>query len=143
MARWRERVDTLAGLAHLVKITTRICTCSTGPASMSGMRGALARSGPRLVVVTRGAKGQRLECARPGGCRGADGHHGDTVGAGDTFQAAMLAHLAEGDRLAPAALAALDGDALARLLDFAARGAAITCSRRGADMPRRSEIADV
>ena len=62
------------------------------------------------------------------------------MGAGDTFQAAMLSHLAETGRLDPVAVATMDAAALARLLDFAARAAAITCSRRGADMPRRGEL---
>lgn len=145
VARWRERVDTLAGLAHLVKISDEDLHLLYGAGvDEAACAGRWLAAGCRLVVVTRGAKGAsawnargRADVAAPTVTTV------DTVGAGDTFQAAMLAHLAEGDRLAPAALAALDGDALARLLDFAARAAAITCSRRGADMPRRSEIADV
>ena len=62
------------------------------------------------------------------------------MGAGDTFQAALLTWLAEHDALSVAALAALTNDALRDALGFAARAAAITCSRRGADMPRRSEL---
>jgi len=62
------------------------------------------------------------------------------VGAGDTFQAALLTWLAERDALSPAAPAALTRDALQDALGFAARAAALTCSRRGADMPRRSEL---
>jgi fructokinase len=65
----------------------------------------------------------------------------DTVGAGDTFQAALLTWLAEHDALNAVALAALDAAALGEALAFAARAAAITCSRRGADMPRRAELA--
>jgi fructokinase len=64
----------------------------------------------------------------------------DTVGAGDTFQAALLTWLAEHDRLAPQALVDWTEPELAALLDFAGRAAAITCSRRGADLPRRSEL---
>jgi len=52
----------------------------------------------------------------------------------------MLSHLAETGWLDPESLATMDAAALARQLDFAARAAAITCSRRGADMPRRSEL---
>ena len=93
------------------------------------------------MVVTRGAQGAsawnargRVDVPAP------PVRTVDTVGAGDTFQAAMLAHLAETGRLDAAALADLDPQALARLIDFAARAAAITCSRRGADMPRRGEL---
>jgi fructokinase len=42
--------------------------------------------------------------------------------------------------LSAPALQALSGAELESALDFAARAAAITCSRRGADMPRRSEL---
>jgi fructokinase len=64
----------------------------------------------------------------------------DTVGAGDTFQAALLTWLAEHGALSATALEALSGAELESALGFAARAAAITCSRRGADMPRRSEL---
>ena len=65
----------------------------------------------------------------------------DTVGAGDTFQAALLTWLAEHGALNADALAALTPGKLQAALEFAARAAAITCSRRGADMPRRDELA--
>ena len=37
-------------------------------------------------------------------------------------------------------MAALDAPQLQRVLRFAAQAAAITCSRRGADLPRRGEL---
>ena len=64
----------------------------------------------------------------------------DTVGAGDTFQAALLVALAERGLLGKAALASLEPQALQAVLAFAAQAAAITCSRRGADLPRRNEL---
>jgi fructokinase len=64
----------------------------------------------------------------------------DTVGAGDTFQAALLTGLAERGLLQRAALASLSADDLAAVLAFAAQAAAVTCSRRGADLPRRAEL---
>ena len=64
----------------------------------------------------------------------------DTVGAGDTFQAALLTWLADQDALSAAALQSLDAARLRAALAFAARAAAITCSRRGADLPRRAEL---
>jgi fructokinase len=44
------------------------------------------------------------------------------------------------DALSGQAIAALGSDQLADALNFAARAAAITCSRRGADLPRRAEL---
>jgi fructokinase len=51
-----------------------------------------------------------------------------------------LTWLAENDRLSGTALAALSAEEVREALGFAARAAAITCSRRGADMPRRAEL---
>jgi len=101
---------------------------------------ALAQ-GAKLVVVTRGGEGATGWTATgrvdvpPVAVQVID-----TVGAGDTFQAALLTWLAERDALSAPALAALSKDALGSALGFAARAAAITCSRRGADMPRRAEL---
>ncbi|MBD5802955.1 2-dehydro-3-deoxygluconokinase [Azoarcus sp. Aa7] len=142
LERWRERSDTLAGLAHLVKISDEDVRLLYGETDEAALAARWLAAGAKLVVVTRGADGAsawnaqgRADVPAPRVTTV------DTVGAGDTFQAAMLAHLAETGRLSPDALPAMDAGALARLLDFAARAAAITCSRRGADMPRRTEIA--
>jgi len=101
---------------------------------------ALAQ-GVKLVAVTRGGEGASAWTAGasvdvpPVAVKVID-----TVGAGDTFQGALLTWLAERDALSATALAALTKDALSDALGFAARAAAITCSRRGADMPRRAEL---
>ena len=60
--------------------------------------------------------------------------------AGDTFQAALLTWLAENDRLDASAIATLQPTSIEAALRFASRAAAITCSRRGADLPRRAEL---
>ena len=67
----------------------------------------------------------------------------DTVGAGDTFSAALLAGLHDRGLLGAAArpqLRAVDAETLDRLLDWAAEAASITCSRRGADPPTADEL---
>ena len=65
----------------------------------------------------------------------------DTVGAGDSFQAALLAGLSEdGDGDPRAAVEALDEARLESLLKFAVSAARITCGRRGANLPRRDEV---
>jgi fructokinase len=96
-----------------------------------------------LVVLTRGAQGALAFGRSAGRVEAAPiaAKVVDTVGAGDTFQAATLAALAERQRLQRGALAALSAADLQAVLDFATRAAAITCSRRGADLPRRSELA--
>ncbi len=64
----------------------------------------------------------------------------DTVGAGDTFQAALLTRLDELGALSPAGVRGMGAETLLDAMRFAAQAAAITCSRKGADLPRRSEL---
>lgn len=104
-------------------------------------RYALKR-GVQLVVVTRGGQGVFAASAH-----GAEADIPavpvdviDTVGAGDTFQAGLLSWLSRHGMLSGEGLRGLDSATLARALRFAAQAAAITCSRRGADLPRLSEL---
>jgi fructokinase len=64
----------------------------------------------------------------------------DTVGAGDAFSAGLLAALAEREVTSRAALDGLYIDDLVATLRFAAAVAALTCTRAGADPPRREEV---
>jgi fructokinase len=66
----------------------------------------------------------------------------DTVGAGDSFMSAMIALLCEWDVVTEGdgALRALDDDRVRLLVQGAAIAAAVTCSRRGANPPTRSEL---
>lgn len=59
------------------------------------------------------------------------------------MNAALLHGLATLDALSPAALTALRVDDWTRLLRFAARAAAITCSRAGAEPPYASEVGEL
>ncbi|MGW4440302.1 carbohydrate kinase family protein [Streptomyces sp. NPDC004596] len=101
-------------------------------------------AGPSAVVVTRGGEGLTVhtrdgaECSVPG----EKVEVVDTIGAGDTVNAALLHGLAAQDALSPGALAALGPDGWWRLLRFAARAAAITCSRAGAEPPFAAELGE-
>jgi len=67
----------------------------------------------------------------------------DTVGAGDTFTAALLAGLAEAGLLSPGALAAgvaREPDPLRDIVGQALAAAALTCTRPGADPPTAGEL---
>jgi len=104
--------------------------------------GEWARSGPALVVVTRGAEGATAVRTDAGTLTvaGVPVDVVDTVGAGDAFTSGLLAGLDERGLLDRAALAAADAATLREVLSFAARVAAITCTRDGADPPRRAEV---
>ena len=64
----------------------------------------------------------------------------DTVGAGDTFNAGMLASLHRADLLHKDAIASLSGDAVHDALLWGAKAAAVTVSRPGANPPWAEEI---
>lgn len=71
----------------------------------------------------------------------------DTVGAGDTFMAGLLAGLAEIEVLGAAGeirprqrLSELDGDSLLAVLRLAISAAALVCTREGADPPTRADV---
>ncbi|HBP2459114.1 TPA: carbohydrate kinase, partial [Pseudomonas aeruginosa] len=96
----------------------------------------------RLVFVTHGGAGASVHCAHGSWSRPADTALPlrDTVGAGDTFQAATLAYLRRLDADSPAGLAALSREAIDAMLAFAIRAAAVTCSRVGPDLPFAHEL---
>src|SRR5207249_11191814 len=64
----------------------------------------------------------------------------DTIGAGDSFQAALLFALRAIGRIKTAPLAQLKANELRRALSFASICAAFTCGRAGADPPRQSDV---
>jgi fructokinase len=95
--------------------------------------------GVSVVVVTLGA----------GGAFGANGdvrirvpapqvHVVDTIGAGDAFGAALLAWLHDHDCIRPDLH--LNETDLREALEYACLAAAITCTRAGADPPRKREL---
>ena len=64
----------------------------------------------------------------------------DTVGAGDTFNAGILASLHEQGVLSKAAIADLSEDAIRKRLTLGAAAAAVTVSRAGANPPWKHEL---
>ncbi|WP_449348965.1 carbohydrate kinase family protein [Streptomyces shaanxiensis] len=102
-------------------------------------------AGPSAVVITHGGDGLTV-FTKDGSALPVPGEKVDvvdTIGAGDTVNAALLHGLATLDVLSPAALTALRVDDWTRLLRFAARAAAITCSRAGAEPPYASEVGEL
>jgi fructokinase len=105
---------------------------------------ALLDRGPAVVVVTRGGEGA-LWLDRTGVVEGTSlsVEVADTIGAGDTFCAALLDALWERGRLGAerrAELGSLARDEVAAVLEHAAKAAAVTVSRPGADPPYRREL---
>jgi len=101
--------------------------------------------GPALVVITRGGDGAVAAGASAGPLSrpGMAVEVADTVGAGDSFMAALLAGLARRGLLGAEhreALRAMTADEVGALVDQCIEVSAITCSRPGADPPRVAEL---
>ena len=146
---WRERFRLLAACVDVLKASDEDVAALGGASDGAAVTEAeiehFARDaidlGVSLVAITRGNRGARLHArdGRRAKVEGIDVEVRDTVGAGDTFQAAMLHWLKAHDTIENGTLA-LDGADLADLGAFAASAAAITCTRSGADLPDLADI---
>ena len=143
LARWRERIEAFAELAHLIKVSDEDLTLLYPDEAPEDVAQRWLKGSCELVVLTRGGDGADLFSRRHGALH-ADASAVtvlDTVGAGDTFQAALLSYLHTHGLDTASTLATIGREQLQALLLFATRAAAITCSRRGPDLPYRYEIA--
>ena len=136
-----DNIEWMASRTHLLKLSDEDFERLYPELDPADLAARWLAAGVSLVMMTRGGKGA-LAWTREGQCEVAAPkvQVQDTVGAGDTFQAATLVALAELGRLSPAGLAAITLDEVRRVADFAANAAAITCTRRGPDLPRRNEL---
>ncbi|TBW33570.1 carbohydrate kinase [Siculibacillus lacustris] len=127
--------------ADLVKASIEDVEWLYGETDAAAVAERWSLAGPRLAVVTDGGRGATVAVAgRSRFVPAVPVTVIDTVGAGDTFQAALIDRLADRDLLSKAKLATVDLDTLEPVIRFAAAAAALTCSRRGADLPRLAEV---
>lgn len=139
-----QRVEALVTQCDVVKVSDEDLRWLRPDQDPIEVASEWATRGPALVVVTAGAGGA-VAVTPAGQVRAASVAVSvvDTVGAGDTFMAALIHGLLQlGVRSADqrSALATLSTADLGELLETAAAAAAITVSRPGADPPRLSEL---
>ncbi len=141
LAAYRDRFERLLTQATVVKASDEdIALLYPSKDIMTAAKDWL-RSGPDLVIMTRGAKGplaafKGAVVERPSPSIEVV----DTVGAGDTFHAGLLAWLDANSLLTPEAIGALTEEQVMAALDFASTAAAIVCTRRGANPPTWDEV---
>ncbi|WP_369959489.1 carbohydrate kinase [Pseudomonas benzenivorans] len=139
---WQQRIEAFAAQAHLIKVSEEDLALLYPGLKPEAVIERWLGQRCQLVFLTHGSDGASVFSRR-------HGHWSvpaqavvtrDTVGAGDTFQAALLAYLARHGLDSPAALAALSRTHIEALLDYAVRAAAVTCSRVGPDLPYAHEL---
>jgi fructokinase len=141
-AAYQARMAEFADVADMIKMSDVDFDYLHGHDRYAERAEALLATGSRLFVITRGPKGAlawhqtagAVEIAAPAVSVV------DTIGAGDSFQAALLFALQKQGRIGKADLLALTDGQLRQALSFAAACAAVTCTRPGADPPRWSEM---
>lgn len=139
---YRARIDRMLAASDIVKLSDEDLHWLFGPGEIAALASAVLAKGPKLVCITEGAEGVTGYTAG-GAVRVAARRVEvvDTVGAGDTFNAGLLAGLSDAGLLTRDALAAgLPEDGLRAALDLGVRAAAVTVSRAGANPPRRAEL---
>lgn len=140
-ALWRNRVAAFAAHADVIKVSDEDLGLIFPGDVAAEVAGRWLDAGAALVIVTRGEAGAEVFTPRVNfSVAGQRVDVVDTVGAGDTFQAALIAGLSELGIWSRSALVAVAPEVLTGLIGFAIEAAAITCSRRGADLPRRDAL---
>ncbi len=143
IARYRARLDRMVALSDVVKVSDEdLNWMISEPLSLRDKVEVLLDKGASLVILTRGGEGATGFMA--GGCEvqvpALKANIVDTVGAGDTFNAGVMAKLSELGCLHKAGLVALAPETLRLALTHGARVAAITVSRAGNNPPWASEL---
>lgn len=138
---YRARLNRMIADADIVKVSDEDLAWLEGAGEIAEQAARLLARGPALICVTQGATG-------------VTGYHAgdpvfvpahkvqvvDTVGAGDTFNAGVLAELHDRGVLTKSGMRALAPDNIRAALRLGARAAAVTVSRAGANPPTRAEL---
>ncbi|WP_083914918.1 carbohydrate kinase family protein [Alkalispirochaeta sphaeroplastigenens] len=138
---YRRRIARGVAASTVVKVSDEDLLWMSGSPNLEEGARSLLEQGPSLVVVTEGSAGARawsrdIAVAVPAEKTSVT----DTIGAGDSFHAALLAWLHHSGLLDTGAISGLGKDDISAMLRFAGAVAAKTCSRAGADPPRLSEV---
>jgi len=140
-AEYQDRLERWLAFSAIVKVSDEDLEWIWPGSDPSALAAHWVAKGRKLVVVTRGGEGSLVWAGGESfAVPAAEADMVDTVGAGDSFSGALLDWLSRNERLRPEDLARLSADEAREAVRFASTIAAITCSRPGADPPRRSEL---
>jgi len=138
----RKRAKNLASLAHVVKASDEDLSWISPDQDFIETAKNFIENGTTLVVITLGKRGavainsnfEVIQIPAP------VVEVKDTIGAGDTFAAALIAQLLEKQIVDEKALSALPLSDLREILSNCAMTSGLTCSRQGANPPYRHEV---
>ncbi len=135
------RLNRLIAMADILKISDEDVHWMTGHHDLAKAAKAWLKKGPKIVAITKGGDGVEVYTkAFSFDHKAPSVVVADTVGAGDTFTAGLLATLYKDGNLTKENIANISENDLRHAADFAARAAAVTCSRPGANPPWAKEM---
>jgi len=138
---WISRVDQIARHANLLKISDEDFAHLYPDTSVEDKVKEWLSFGVGLVAFTKGGDGADLWSQQAtASVQTPEILVADTVGAGDTFQTALIDQLLTLKQQSNDWEKLLDTKQLNTIGEFAATAAAITCTRQGADLPGRADI---
>lgn len=138
---YRARIERMVARADIVKLSDEDLHWLEGAGDLVSLARGILVKGPSVVFITEGAAGARAVTASQDRFVAAQKVvMVDTVGAGDTFNAGVLAALHQAGALSKARVAGLSDAELDAALSLGTRAAAVTVSRAGANPPWANEL---
>lgn len=139
---WRQRVAELVRHADLIKVSDEDLHLLYPDQSPESVLQGWLEHRCQLVFLTRGGEGATVFSRQHGSwsAPAVPVVMADTVGAGDTFQAALITWLTEQQQDSVDGLKQLTREQIDAMLRFAIRAAALTCSKTGPDLPYRDQL---
>jgi len=141
--RFRNRMDRMLAGADVVKVSDEdLDWLARGEGALSDQARMVLDRGPKLVILTQGSKGATAFLPNGGEVHVPSEQVvvADTVGAGDTFNAGVLAKLSELGVLTKEGVGTLSADVVEAALQHGNKVAAVTVSRAGANPPWAHEL---
>ncbi|MEY8120198.1 carbohydrate kinase [Falsihalocynthiibacter sp. BN13B15] len=143
---YRTRLNALLAVSDILKVSDEdLDWIVPGPLTLLEKAHALRLNGPEIIILTRGADGATAIFGHDEiiDVPAVKAQVVDTVGAGDTFNAGVLAGLSRAGVLNKKAIAHVTGSVLKDALDLGALVASITVARSGANPPWADELPDL
>ncbi|GLH49372.1 carbohydrate kinase family protein [Pseudomonas lactis] len=139
---WRARVAELVQHADLIKVSDEDLHLLYPEQTPESVLQGWLQHRCQLVFLTRGGDGASVFSRQHGTWSqpAVKVVMADTVGAGDTFQAALIAWLTEQQLDSVDGLQNLSREQIDAMLGFAIRAAALTCGKTGPDLPYRHQL---
>jgi fructokinase len=139
---WRSRIATLVEHADLIKVSDEDLNLLYPGQDPARVIDGWLQHRCQLAFLTRGGEGATVFSRAHGSWSipACAVKIADTVGAGDTFQAALITWLTEQQLDSAEGVGQLSREQIDAMVRFAVQAAALTCSKTGPDLPYRHQL---